>query len=113
MTPAQSLRAARNHRPHPFGPVAPVRALSLTLSDRILAVARIFVVGAGVVGTAVGRGFVEAGHHVTLVDISPDRVEALVVEGLDASGRLDLRGEPSSYVFLTLPTPAGIQGYDL
>ena len=75
--------------------------------------ARIFVVGAGVVGTAVGRGFVEAGHSVTLVDISADRVDALVAAGLDATTRLDLRGEPSSFVFLTVPTPAGPQGYDL
>ena len=75
--------------------------------------ARIFVVGAGVVGTAVGRAFVEAGHHVTLVDIAPDRVEALRVAGLDAVGRLDLRSEPSSFVLLTLPTPAGPDGYDL
>jgi UDPglucose 6-dehydrogenase len=76
-------------------------------------VARIFVVGAGVVGTAVGRGFVEAGHSVTLVDISADRVDALVAAGLDATTRLDLRGEPSSFVFLAVPTPAGPQGYDL
>jgi UDPglucose 6-dehydrogenase len=76
-------------------------------------VARIFVVGAGVVGTAVGRGFVETGHTVTLVDISPERVDALVGAGLDATTRLDLRGEPSSFVFLTVPTPAGQQGYDL
>jgi UDPglucose 6-dehydrogenase len=76
-------------------------------------VARIFVVGAGVVGTAVGRGFVEAGHSVTLVDLSPARVDALVAAGLDATTRLDLRGEPSSFVFLTVPTPAGPQGYDL
>jgi UDPglucose 6-dehydrogenase len=76
-------------------------------------VARIFVVGAGVVGTAVGRAFVEAGHHVTLVDIAPERVEALRAAGLDAVGRLDLRSEPSSFVLLTLPTPAGPEGYDL
>ena len=75
--------------------------------------ARIFVVGAGVVGTAVGRGFVDAGHHVTLVDVSPRQVEARVAEGFDATGHLDLRGEPASYVFLTPPTPAGPQGYDL
>ena len=75
--------------------------------------ARIFVVGAGVVGTAVGRAFVEAGHAVTLVDLSPARVDALVASGLDATTQLDLRGEPSSFVFLTVPTPAGPQGYDL
>jgi UDPglucose 6-dehydrogenase len=84
-----------------------------TVSDTISPVARIFVVGAGVVGTAVGRGFVEAGHSVTLVDSSADRVDALVAGGLDATTRLDLRGEPSSFVFLTVPTPAGPQGYDL
>ena len=89
------------------------RARPLTQSDTLQGVARIFVVGAGVVGTAVGRAFVEAGHHVTLVDIAPDRVETLRTEGLDAVGRLDLRGEPSSYIVLTLPTPATSQGYDL
>jgi UDPglucose 6-dehydrogenase len=61
----------------------------------------------------VGRGFVESGHSVTLVDISADRVDTLVAAGLDATTRLDLRGEPSSFVFLTVPTPAGPQGYDL
>ncbi len=75
--------------------------------------ARIFVVGAGVVGSAFGRSLGEAGHHVTFVDISAERVDALLAEGLDATTRLDLRGEPSSFVFLTLPTPAGPEGYDL
>ncbi len=96
-----------------FGRGPPERTRLSTLGDTLSPVARIFVVGAGVVGTAVGRGFVEAGHAVTLVDVSPDRVDALVAAGLDATTRLDLRGEPSSFVFLTVPTPAGPQGYDL
>src|SRR5690242_7711847 len=105
--------ATRTREPRTFGRGTPHRAQLGTLSDTISPVARIFVVGAGVVGTAVGRGFVEAGHSVTLVDISADRVDALVAAGLDATTRLDLRGEPSSFVFLTVPTPAGPQGYDL
>jgi len=74
---------------------------------------RVFVVGAGVVGKATGQGFAERGHTVTLVDVIPDRVAALRAEGLDARIGLDLRGEPESFVFLTLPTPHSGRRYDL
>src|SRR4051812_34340180 len=105
--------ATRRRGRRSFGRGTPERTRLSTLGDTLSPMARIFVVGAGVVGTAVGRGLVEAGHSVTLVDVSPDRVDALVAAGLDATTRLDLRGEPSSFVFLTVPTPAGPQGYDL
>lgn len=75
--------------------------------------ARIFIMGSGVVGTATGKGFVHAGHEVTFVDIAPARVEALRAEGLDARDRLALEGEPEAYVFLTLPTPNVGRSYDL
>jgi UDPglucose 6-dehydrogenase len=74
---------------------------------------RVFVVGAGVVGKATGQGFAERGHSVTLVDVLPERVAALRAEGLDARTGLDLRGEPESFVFLTLPTPHAGRRYDL
>jgi UDPglucose 6-dehydrogenase len=74
---------------------------------------RVFVVGAGVVGKATGQGFAERGHTVTLVDVLPDRVAALQAEGLDARVGLDLRGEPESFLFLTLPTPHTGRRYDL
>ncbi len=105
--------ATRPTRARVFGRAGAESTRLCTLGDTLWPVARIFVVGAGVVGTAVGRGFVETGHTVTLVDLSPERVDALVAAGLDATTRLDLRGEPSSFVFLTVPTPAGPQGYDL
>jgi UDPglucose 6-dehydrogenase len=76
-------------------------------------VARVFIVGSGVVGSATGRGFVQAGHRVTFVDVLSARVDALVAEGLDARGALDLAGEPESFVFLTLPTPNVGHEYDL
>jgi UDPglucose 6-dehydrogenase len=76
-------------------------------------VSRIFIVGSGVVGSATGRGFVQAGHDVTFVDISAERIDALTAEGFDARDRLDLRGEPESFVFLTLPTPNVGHEYDL
>ena len=73
---------------------------------------KIVIVGSGVVGTATGKGFVRCGHQVTFVDISPSRLKALRQEGLVATDRIDLSGEPS-FVFLTLPTPFNGQLYDL
>ncbi|MFE9602771.1 2-dehydropantoate 2-reductase N-terminal domain-containing protein [Streptomyces hokutonensis] len=75
--------------------------------------ARIFVVGSGVVGTATGRGFLHAGHKVTFIDVDERRLEALRSEGLDAQDGLDLRAEPSSFIILTLPTPNVGHTYDL
>ncbi len=74
--------------------------------------ARIYVVGSGVVGTATGRGFSETGHNVTFVDILPQRVEWLRSQGFDASFTLELSEEPS-FIFLTLPTPQRGRRYDL
>ncbi|GAA3619068.1 hypothetical protein GCM10022223_39860 [Kineosporia mesophila] len=65
---------------------------------------RVFIVGAGTVGTATGRALGHAGHRVTFVDIDPRRVAVLVNEGLDARRDLDLAGEPESFVFLCTPT---------
>ncbi|ADP78247.1 NAD(P)-binding domain-containing protein [Pseudofrankia inefficax] len=74
---------------------------------------RIFIIGSGVVGTATGRGFIEAGHRVTFVDVSPQRVEDLTARGLDARARIDLATEEAAYIFLTLPTPNDGTRYDL
>jgi UDPglucose 6-dehydrogenase len=75
--------------------------------------ARIFVVGSGVVGTATGRGFVQMGHDVTFVDVLSTRVDTLRGEGFDARSTLDLREERPAFIFLTLPTPNVGQRYDL
>jgi UDPglucose 6-dehydrogenase len=74
---------------------------------------RIFIIGAGVVGKATGQGFAHMGHDVTLIDVLPERAEALRAEGLDARIGIDLREEPASYLFLTLPTPHVGRSYDL
>ena len=74
--------------------------------------ARIFIVGSGVVGTATGKGFIEAGHTVTFIDVALARLEQLRAEGFDARFTLDLPDEPS-YVFMTLPTPNVGKSFDL
>lgn len=75
--------------------------------------ARIFIMGSGVVGAATGKGFLSAGHDVTFIDISEPRLAQLRAEGLDARSILDLTAEPASFIFLTLPTPNDGNKYDL
>ena len=75
--------------------------------------ARIFIVGSGVVGTATGRGFIEAGHDVSFIDVLPSRLQALRSEGFDARDSIDLEDEPPAFLFLTLPTPNVGHHYDL
>jgi UDPglucose 6-dehydrogenase len=75
--------------------------------------ARIFIMGSGVVGAATGKGFLSAGHDVTFIDISEPRLAQLRTEGLDARRNLDLSAEPDSFIFLTLPTPNDGNRYDL
>jgi UDPglucose 6-dehydrogenase len=60
--------------------------------------------GAGVVGTATGKGLAQHGHDVSFVDINETRIDALRREGYAASERLILGDEPA-IIFLTLPTP--------
>ena len=74
--------------------------------------ARIFIIGSGVVGTATGTGFDRAGHDVTFVDISQDRLSDLRSSGLRATDTIDLTGR-EAFIFLTLPTPHVGRSYDL
>lgn len=75
--------------------------------------ARFFVLGAGVEGTAGGRALAEAGHVVTFVDPSPARVARFAAQGLDACPELTLAGEPESVVLLCPPTGDSRGGFDL
>lgn len=74
--------------------------------------ARVVIVGSGVVGTATGKGFVRGGHDVLFVDVDAARIEALRAKGLAAGDQVLLGSEPS-FVFLTLPTPNDGRAYDL
>ena len=74
--------------------------------------ARVIVVGAGVVGSATGKGLARHGHDVSFCDIDPVRIEALRREGWDAGTGVELTGGPA-FVFLSVPTPSNGRGYDL
>jgi UDPglucose 6-dehydrogenase len=74
--------------------------------------ARIIIIGSGVVGEATGRGFLQHGHRVEFIDIDPERVDALRRKGLAATAALDLNG-PGAFVFIVVPTPHEGRRYDL
>jgi UDPglucose 6-dehydrogenase len=75
--------------------------------------ASVVMIGSGVVGTATGRGLLDAGHDVTFVDIDPHRIARLIADGCRATDTIDLRGGLRRFVFLTLPTPNVEFAWDL
>lgn len=74
--------------------------------------ARVVVVGAGIVGTAAGAGLARRGHAVSFVDDSPVRVEALRADGFDADTAIELTGD-AAVVLLCVPTPVRDGRHDL
>jgi UDPglucose 6-dehydrogenase len=74
--------------------------------------ARVVVVGAGIVGTAAGVGLSRGGHDVTFVDESAARVEALRADGFDAGVAIELTGD-AAVVLLCVPTPVRDGRHDL
>ena len=71
---------------------------------------RIFILGAGVVGSTTGRALAQAGHQVSFVEADPEPAAALLGEGLDVRSGIDLDAEPESFVFLCLPTSIDAEG---
>jgi UDPglucose 6-dehydrogenase len=75
-------------------------------------VTSIHIIGAGVVGTATGKGLAQHGHNVSFVDVDPERISMLRQDGYAASDALVL-GDRPTIIFLTLPTPNDGYRWDL
>jgi len=67
--------------------------------------ARISILGSGVVGTIVGSGFKELGNEVTFYDVSEKRVKELRDSGFDVTMGLPHAVQKSDISFLCVPTP--------
>jgi len=67
--------------------------------------ARIAVIGSGVVGKATGIGLISTGHQVKFFDINPERVEELEKEGYQAKGPDLLNVHDFDAFFFTVSTP--------
>ncbi len=73
----------------------------------------VHIIGAGVVGSATGRALASVGHQVSFVDVNEDRVATMAAEGFGASTSLQLPGDRSTVVLLSVPTPSTGSSYDL
>jgi UDPglucose 6-dehydrogenase len=72
----------------------------------------VLVIGAGTVGFAKGVAFEDHGHRVRFVDTSPSRRADLRSSGFSCDSEYHLSDE-SHVIFLCVPTPASVSGYDL
>ena len=68
--------------------------------------ARILIVGSGVVGQATGKGFARKGHQVSYVDINPQTIARLRAEGLNAMTAAEVDWEHVDIVMLAVATPS-------
>jgi len=74
---------------------------------------RISIVGSGVVGTIVGKGFKELGQEVIFYDINKERVKKLKKEGFNATTNIDNTIKRSDVSFISVPTPTSGDKIDL
>jgi UDPglucose 6-dehydrogenase len=68
--------------------------------------ARIVIVGSGVVGGATGKGFAKKGHAISYVDINPMTIERLRGAGLRAMTAAEVDWDAVDVVMLAVSTPS-------
>jgi UDPglucose 6-dehydrogenase len=68
--------------------------------------ARMLIVGSGIVGSATGKGFARKGHDVTFVDINPQAIERLNGEGFKAVSYSDVDWNQIDIVMVAVSTPS-------
>jgi len=75
--------------------------------------AKISILGSGVVGTIVGKGFKEFGNEVIFYDVDEKRVQELRNSGFDATTDLSHVVRESDISFVCVPTPTKDRKIDL
>jgi len=68
--------------------------------------ARLLIIGSGVVGQATGKGFAKKGHTVSYVDINPQMIAKLRGEGLTAMTVTEVNWDTVDVVMLAVSTPS-------
>ena len=63
---------------------------------------RIGLIGAGIMGQAIGTRLLDCGHHLTVFDIDDARVAQLVEKGARAAGSPSQATSLSNFVILSL-----------
>src|SRR5215212_4455254 len=68
--------------------------------------ARILIIGSGVVGQATGKGFARKGHQISYVDINPQTIARLRADGLTAMTAAEVEWRAIDVVMLAVSTPS-------
>jgi UDPglucose 6-dehydrogenase len=68
--------------------------------------ARILIIGSGVVGQATGKGFARKGHQISYVDINPQTIARLRADGLTAMTAAEVDWRAVDVVMLAVSTPS-------
>jgi UDPglucose 6-dehydrogenase len=68
--------------------------------------ARLLIIGSGVVGQATGKGFAKKGHTVSYVDINPQTIAKLRTQGLNAMLVTEVDWDAVDVVMLAVSTPS-------
>ena len=68
--------------------------------------ARMVIVGSGVVGQATGKGFAKKGHAISFVDINPQTIAKLRADGLTAMTAAEVDWNGVDIVMLAVSTPS-------
>ncbi len=72
--------------------------------------ARLLIVGAGVVGQATGKGFAKKGHDVSYVDVNPTTITKLRADGLRTMPMAEVDWDAVDLVMLAVSTPTAPDG---
>ena len=67
---------------------------------------KIALIGAGVMGNAIGTCLLEAGHEMSVFDLDQAKVDALVSKGAKAASSAAEAASAADFVFLSLNSPA-------
>ncbi len=90
-----------------------MRRLSDNQNGGRMTMSRISIIGSGIVGGIVGRGFRRLGHEVVFFDIDSKKVEELSKSGLEATTDLEQAINNTDVSFVCVPTPSTDKGIDL
>jgi UDPglucose 6-dehydrogenase len=74
---------------------------------------KIAIIGAGVVGQATGKGFINSGHSVIFVDVNAGVINFLRAQNLEASLISDIAKLNYEIAIICLPTPSKYNTVDL
>lgn len=66
---------------------------------------KISIIGSGIVGTEIGKGFIKLGNNVIFCDVDKKRVEELKKDGFNATTSTDEAVKDTDISFITVPTP--------